>query len=248
MSDSSYDSEEWDSDSDHSDFLEVDVQSILGNMDLDEFLRFVTSLGGLVRARRRKINANCKFFMMGHCREGQNCRFIHDEDQIAQIHPAATDPEHHPEIQRRSNSVCKFFLKGSCLKGDFCNFLHENVTTEERGITCSICMDGVIEQSKEFGLLSECDHAFCLPCIREWRRSQTDLSKTRTCPLCRKTSNYVIPSHHFPSTAIQKDEIVDAYKSELKTKPCKYYQRLQECPFGQNCFYSHSFEEPLLNN
>jgi hypothetical protein len=44
-----------------------------------------------------------------------------------------------------------------------------------RKLTCSICHDLLIKTV----ILSECGHAFCDPCLRQW------LPKSRTCPECR---------------------------------------------------------------
>lgn len=38
---------------------------------------------------------------------------------------------------------------------------------------CSICMDVVVQKAnpseRRFGILSSCNHIFCLSCIRKWR-------------------------------------------------------------------------------
>ena len=45
------------------------------------------------------------------------------------------------------------------------------------------------------GLLSGCDHTFCLDCIRVWR-ARLDLPRetVRACPMCREESFLVVPS------------------------------------------------------
>ena len=37
---------------------------------------------------------------------------------------------------------------------------------------CSICYEEVVAGKKQFGLLAECPHIFCLDCIRGWRRQK----------------------------------------------------------------------------
>ena len=38
---------------------------------------------------------------------------------------------------------------------------------------CGICMEHILEkdnhQERRFGIMSNCNHIFCLPCIRKWR-------------------------------------------------------------------------------
>jgi E3 ubiquitin-protein ligase makorin len=74
---------------------------------------------------------------------------------------------------------------------------------------------------KRFGLLPECDHAFCITCIRKWRSSYVtsamDVDSTvKACPICRKVSYYVIPSATWYSSKEEKQDIIDGYKAKLK--------------------------------
>ena len=48
----------------------------------------------------------CKFFMQGHCRRFDGCKFAH---------PPAYDI---------NNKPCKFFARNACTNGDACNFAH----------------------------------------------------------------------------------------------------------------------------
>lgn len=53
---------------------------------------------------------------------------------------------------------------------------------------------------RKFGILSGCDHAFCIACIRGWRSGDhttpgMDLDTVvRSCPVCRVQSYFVTPS------------------------------------------------------
>jgi RING-type zinc-finger len=60
---------------------------------------------------------------------------------------------------------------------------------------CGICFDSIAACGKRFGLLTGCDHVFCLECIRTWRKS-TSVEKdvSRSCPCCREHSYFVMPS------------------------------------------------------
>lgn len=45
-----------------------------------------------------------------------------------------------------------------------------------KDVTCGICMDKVYEKThprnQMFGILPNCSHAFCLQCIRTWRKTK----------------------------------------------------------------------------
>lgn len=66
---------------------------------------------------------------------------------------------------------------------------------------------------------------------------------TRSCPACRLPSNYIVPSLTF-CTGEKKRQVVEAYKSHLSVRECKYFNGLfGSCPFGQHCFYAHRNSE-----
>lgn len=101
---------------------------------------------------------------------------------------------------------------------------------DSQEVECNVCLERVLSKPKpadcKFGLLPECDHAFCLSCIRNWRNSAPtsgmDISNAgtantvRTCPVCRKLSYFVIPSGIWYSTKEEKQEIIDNYKANCK--------------------------------
>jgi len=194
----------------------------------------------------------CKFFLMGHCKEGENCRFSHDK-----LPTTLSTPSRSTSSPPRAPVPCKFFAQGNCHNGDRCKFAHlpgltsalghGNNNNNHRGPVdtspCTICLE-VIDSSKQFGLLASCDHRFCLFCIREWRKAAKDIESARCCPLCRKRSDFVIPSSVFPSTPEQKSLILRDYKQSLQQIQCKYHQQCGFCPFGGNCFYSHKARQP----
>ncbi|CAN0428998.1 unnamed protein product, partial [Ascophyllum nodosum] len=173
----------------------------------------------------------------GKCKFGASCTFSHE--------PQGRIP------------VCPFFQqRGSCRYGNSCKFLHHIPTAgvaesgareqeESRiviglGECCGICLENIPASGKRFGLLN-CDHAYCLECLRTWRKSegpQKDIS--RTCPECRKVSFFLVPSkEHLKGRA--KLKAIQAYKKGLSKFPCKYHKadRSAVCPFGVRCFYAH---------
>lgn len=82
--------------------------------------------------------------------------------------------------------------------------------------TCTICLEVVWEKSnsslRRFGILENCNHVFCLSCIREWRSSKSaDKSAIRGCPTCRKDSHFVIPSNYFLEDGEEKTKLIEDY-------------------------------------
>ncbi|KAK7271587.1 hypothetical protein RJT34_27616 [Clitoria ternatea] len=124
---------------------------------------------------------------------------------------------------------------------------------DSQEIECNVCLERVLSKPKpsdcKFGLLPECDHAFCLSCIRNWRNSaptsgmdiNNAANTVRTCPVCRKLSYFVIPSGIWYSTTEEKQEIIDNYKANCKLIDCKHFNSGNgNCPFGASCFYKHT--------
>ncbi|KQK18474.1 E3 ubiquitin-protein ligase makorin isoform X1 [Brachypodium distachyon] len=139
-----------------------------------------------------------------------------------------------------------------------CEKNHKRIEALKRSqeIECSVCLDRVLSKptaaERKFGLLSECDHPFCISCIRNWRgnspTSGMDVnSALRACPICRKLSYYVIPSVLWYFSKEEKMEIIDNYKSKLKSIDCKYFDfGTGTCPFGTSCFYKHAYRDGRL--
>lgn len=79
-------------------------------------------------------------------------------------------------------------------------------------------MDVVLEKERgserRFGILQNCNHVYCLTCIRKGRQSRQFESKeiatgfdplvTRACPECGIVSNFIDLSVYFVDTVEQK--------------------------------------------
>lgn len=49
---------------------------------------------------------------------------------------------------------------------------------------------------------------------------------------------FVVPSTFWPRSREEKEEIMSAYRSKLKTIDCRHFdQGRGTCPFGSSCFY-----------
>ncbi|XP_022209509.2 probable E3 ubiquitin-protein ligase makorin-1 [Drosophila obscura] len=110
---------------------------------------------------------------------------------------------------------------------------------------CGICFEKIMEKSgreNRFGILPNCNHIFCLECIRKWRQEQDfDHKVTRGCPVCRIASDFVCPSGFWVDSQQDKDQLFNDYRAALGAKDCKYFKKGEgSCPFGNKCFYRHS--------
>jgi len=140
-----------------------------------------------------------------------------------------------------------------------CNFENEDLNSEEykknksKDLQCTVCYDIVWEKPnpahQRFGILENCDHVFCLGCIREWRaNTNSDKSAVKGCPTCRKESHFVIPSKWFVDGQ-EKELLIDSYKIALSEKECRYYDKGRgSCPFGTSCFYKHQNADGTLQD
>lgn len=113
---------------------------------------------------------------------------------------------------------------------------------------CGICFEVILQKSSLeqcFGILPNCNHCFCLACIRRWRQAKQFENKIiRACPECRVTSDFVCPSAYWVDTKEEKDKVIDNYKSVLSKKDCKYFKQGRgSCPFGNKCFYMHALND-----
>ncbi|CAL9778779.1 unnamed protein product [Musa acuminata subsp. burmannicoides] len=184
----------------------------------------------------------CSFAASGKCPRGDRCPHIHgDLCSICGkhcLHPFRPDErEEHIKMCHKNNK-------------------HLEALKCSQEIECSVCLEHVLSKptaaERKFGLLSECDHPFCISCIRNWRSnspaSGMDVnSALRACPICRKLSYFVIPSVIWYSTKEEKQEIVDSYKIKLKSIDCKYFDFGNgTCPFGTSCFYKHAYRDGRL--
>ena len=120
--------------------------------------------------------------------------------------------------------------------------LHAAERAISRDVECGVCLERVVEiPGRRFGLLTHCKHAFCLPCIREWR-ARIDLppATVRSCPLCRTLSFFVIPSDRFVADDGRKARLTEDYTAAAGRVPCRLWDLGRgTCPFGSSCHFVH---------
>ena len=141
---------------------------------------------------------------------------------------------------------CPYFLEGRCRYGDKCWLIHPKAESMQvpGDKECGICLLKIRENNREFGLLMGCSHSFCLNCLRIWR-GQLNVPKevSRSCPICRTPSFYVVPSSVFVENYQEKVNLADSYKKKLGEIPCRFFDSGEgTCPFGGSCFYDHRYK------
>ncbi|KAJ9158555.1 hypothetical protein P3X46_024125 [Hevea brasiliensis] len=184
----------------------------------------------------------CSFAAAGNCPRGDKCPHIHGD-----ICPTCGKHCLHPFRPEEREEHLK-----TCEK----NQKHIEALKHSQDIECSVCLDRVLAKptaaERKFGLLSECDHPFCISCIRNWRSnsptSGMDVNTAlRACPICRKLSYFVVPSVIWYSSKEEKQEIIDSYKAKLRSIDCKHFDFGNgNCPFGTSCFYKHAYRDGCL--
>ncbi|CAL1612939.1 unnamed protein product [Knipowitschia caucasica] len=176
----------------------------------------------------------CPYLVMGECRYGDQCVYLHgDRCEVCNLHLLhPTDAE-----QRREHEKM-------CLSEFEADMEQAFAAQKSQDKVCSICMEVVVQKvsqsERRFGILSSCDHCFCLSCIRKWRHAPFSNDVVKACPECRIPSELVIPSVHWVQDPTQKNQLVALFKTAVSKKPCKFFlEGRGSCPFGDRCLYLH---------
>lgn len=180
----------------------------------------------------------CPYFeKQVECPFGEYCEYVHGEVceicQLPCLHPT------NKELREQHKKDCLEFIEKDMEEAFAVQCSKEK--------TCGICMDTVWEKEsdKRFGILENCNHIFCLDCIRKWRSSKIYENKiVKACPECRVKSDYVTPSKYWFDNEDSKMKIINEYKKRLGQSHCKYFKRGDgSCPFGNKCFYLHQYKD-----
>ncbi|KAK0168619.1 hypothetical protein PV327_002397 [Microctonus hyperodae] len=167
-----------------------------------------------------------------------DCHFLHG-DICDMCGRAALHPYNKQQSQQHTSE---------CVKQHEADMELSFAVQRSRDKTCGVCFEIVMEKSsreQRFGILPNCNHCFCLSCIRKWRQAkQFDNKIIRSCPECRVTSDFVCPSTYWVDTKEEKEKLIVEYKVALGLKDCKYFNKGQgKCPFGNKCFYLHALPD-----
>ena len=107
----------------------------------------------------------CPFYLMGECRYGDQCAYIHGLSCEFCDQPML-HPNH--EAQRRNHQK-------KCLAQHEAEMEQAFAIAKSKERTCGICMEIVMDKPKgenRFGIMPNCNHCFCLPCLRKWRQAK----------------------------------------------------------------------------
>ncbi|XP_043565285.1 probable E3 ubiquitin-protein ligase makorin-1 isoform X1 [Chiloscyllium plagiosum] len=184
----------------------------------------------------------CPYAALGECRYGVNCVYLHgdvcDMCGLQVLHPV--------DASQRSDHI------KACIEAHEKDMELSFAIQRSKDIICGICMEVIYEKTnaseRRFGILSNCSHTYCLNCIRKWRSAKQFENKiVKSCPECRITSNFVIPSEYWVEDKEEKQKLIKKYKEAMSNKACRYFdQGRGTCPFGSNCFYKHAYPDGRL--
>ncbi|KAG8519360.1 putative E3 ubiquitin-protein ligase makorin-3 [Galemys pyrenaicus] len=159
----------------------------------------------------------CRDAAMGQCFRGESCVYLHGEicDMcgLQVLHPVNA-------VQRAEHIKACIEVHEKDMELSF---------AVQRSIdkVCGICMEVIFERAKSadcrFGILSNCNHTFCLKCIRRWRTAkQFENRIIKSCPQCRVTSSFVIPSEFWVEEEDEKQKLIQQYKEAMRNKTCRH--------------------------
>lgn len=98
-----------------------------------------------------------------------------------------------PCIWKTLSVIFLLFPLQSCIEAHEKDMELSFAVQRSKDMVCGICMEVVYEKAnpseRRFGILSNCNHTYCLKCIRKWRSAKQFESKiikwgTSPCPLC----------------------------------------------------------------
>ncbi|CAG8684761.1 4535_t:CDS:2, partial [Acaulospora morrowiae] len=171
----------------------------------------------------RRFEPLCPFGMAGKCRYGERCQYLHGlmcpSCLKHVLHPYHTAEEHKEHIDECSSRQIQTI---------------QDIRPED--IECGICFEKVLSKDDaRFGFL-DCEHAFCLQCIRQWRSNiSQDNQVIRSCPICRTPSHFITPSTTWIIDRAEKQRVIDEYKQKCSTIACKHFNYGDgQCQFGSS--------------
>uniref|UniRef100_A0A7S2J564 RING-type E3 ubiquitin transferase n=1 Tax=Alexandrium andersonii TaxID=327968 RepID=A0A7S2J564_9DINO len=214
-----------------------------------------------VTAADNRGNRNvCKFFLQGSCNFGDSCRNLHVVD-VAQLDG---DPAHSSQPTPGCGSSAALhafedegqdaldlgvgpppFPPPPPSASGSSHSPQDRWSRRARAgedAECGICFESIRTKGERFGMLENCACAFCLSCIRSWRKQkeQQDKVNLRMCPLCRNESFFVVPCESLIMDPAEKTRAIEKYKHQMSLVPCQAFDYGRgKCPFGSSCFYAH---------
>ncbi|ART91583.1 N1R/p28 family protein [Fowlpox virus] len=126
------------------------------------------------------------------CKTKSSCEYVHGD--ICDI--CGFEALHPTDIDKRltHEKVCMQLLCKEDIKYD----------------KCGICLDAIKGNKKPYGILSDCNHMFCINCIKTW---MTTINSKKQCPECRVPSKYIIQSPIWTVDKVSKNQLSVSYKT-----------------------------------
>ncbi|XP_075051844.1 putative E3 ubiquitin-protein ligase makorin-1 isoform X2 [Mixophyes fleayi] len=123
--------------------------------------------------------------------------------------------------------------------------IHSKKFERSRDVVCGICMDKVYDkqlaEERIFGILPNCSHAYCVGCIKRWRKTRDFENEViKGCPQCRVKSSFFIPHKYWIGETAEKLELIENFKARTGKIRCRFFLRGNgHCPFKSECIYLH---------
>ncbi|KAF6125169.1 hypothetical protein HJG60_009694 [Phyllostomus discolor] len=164
----------------------------------------------------------CRYAAIGQCRYGDNCVDLHgdicDLCGLQALHPT--------DAAQRSLHI------RSCIETHEKNMELSFAVQRSKDKVCGICKEVVYDKANlsecRFGILPNCNHTYCLKCIRRWRSDgEFAINIVKSCPECRIMSDFVVPSEFWVEETEEKQKLIQQYKDAMNNKRC-YKIRLRD--------------------
>ncbi|XP_029696817.1 E3 ubiquitin-protein ligase makorin-1-like isoform X1 [Takifugu rubripes] len=107
---------------------------------------------------------------------------------------------------------------------------------------CGICIESIYEKGlpkqKTFGILPNCNHAFCELCLVTWRQMDGySAAVVKGCPVCRVRSDFYLPSDSIVEGE-EKEQLIKSTKQRCREDFCRFFNENGCCPFEEECGYT----------
>jgi len=185
----------------------------------------VLELNPMIRDKgTKRMEARQRRFICLQYYKTQKCRY--EECSFAHI----TEEKFAKEYYCRSGKRCYSYN---------CIFQHidEPIEATDSETMCGICHEDIIDTNKRYGLLQNCNHIYCLNCIKIYRSGKMNKSISLTnrlkCPICREPSRFILPSKYNLKGEHKKNGFKRFYEKR-KEKKCNNglnCPRINSCPF-----------------
>ncbi|NWX98054.1 MKRN2 ligase, partial [Nothoprocta ornata] len=152
----------------------------------------------------------CPYAAAGACHFGERCLYLHGD--VCEICGLQVLHPFDQEQRKAHEMMCMATFEHEMEKAFAFQASQDKV--------CSICMEVVYEKpsasERRFGILSNCNHTYCLSCIRQWRcAKQFENPIIKSCPECRVISEFVIPSAYWVEDQEKKNKLIEAFKQGM---------------------------------